>query len=1247
MTNYKLNRFGFYNYFNYRDQVFDANTQAIVFNGENGSGKTATMLSLFPTIFLGSMRVVDSKRSLDYYIKAGEAGFAWVEFKAGDLLQTLLLAYSKSAEGSNTNHYYYVLKQGVKGDEVPYSTSWQEFRGSVKPLVEQRYDTQADYQSAINRLFFGFQSPSELQEYFEHLAAFEKPPLKQTGSTAELDSALKTALPNLNHYADRATVENFIDNALAMVEEEKKKAELDQLNSALAKTEEWENLTNKPILAQIQTFYAKAKTELNRRQREFAGLQSRLEETRESIARLSKQQAEFKQDLKAEEGERDALQTVIDAKNLDQLARQIKQSKDEAGSRKRDLAAAKQDYQNVQKRLADNQAELENERTELAGIAKSLEAIKAELTHYPAQADLARAYPNPDQLLKEQLRLLKQLADLAKQNENLLSRLNLVNQQINSFDEADLTDRIMAALNALDQDTAKWLREREISFDQTPDFDLDAYEDRRQLLESARAQYQEAIVESRHGIAEERAQLSQLRTDLAKLKQQPKPETTADFKAGQQLFELVDFKEGVPADLQLQLESDLKYSNLLYALFDGSGIKTGLEAAGVADGKAAPGQASLADYLVSQDDRVNAFLKTIAVKDGHVSYASVNVHSEKGTAITHIGESNRQKERERQIALLTEQLSQAEARLQALQDQLASYQELFDQADPASFPKSDRVTEAQIAYQNALADQGKLHKQQEQLQLQLADFKRQSDQVRSSLCPDLPSELNAFYDYASQWKDFKGKQSELARQEKALARQNERVARLEKRLEQAKSELADKKAQVQNKQDRLTEMQTRIQTLEQQLAEIQNDPETQKQLARKEELDRLIEEVKNKISRSGYDLEHENQQLADCQTQLPIKQTAYEELDHEYAAVTGLMEKLGLTDKVRDASPSDWNNEQIKASNQSKANLAMIAVNGINGKTEYRVDNSKRLEFAELELNDDLLVQVQNLMHDLAVVHYYFGDKELKLDKLYEDIRQQLESFRASADDEVQRLARYLNNSTILQKIRQATAEATSLTKQISRSLKEKEQTNHISFYTSFSEIPDYRKDYLAAFGNTSIDSPESQNAVTLLMDRFWTYIKDNNDEMTRDELVDHFYEEFDYKKWYRFNISFRRHAGDAPEKMTDRKLNAFSEGQRSRAILEPLLIVLELDEKKMTNPLAPKIILMDESFSGIDDEQQELLLKNIYDIADNFIATGYNARLAVPENSKDTSYFTLIDHTVDGKNHFISVEQSIVRKNR
>lgn len=1250
MTNYKLNRFGFYNYFNYRNQTFDANTQSIVFNGENGSGKTATMLSLFPTIFLGSMRVVDNKRSLDYYIKAGEAGFAWTEFKAGELIQTLLLAYSKSADGSNTNHYYYVLKQGIKGDALPYSTSWPEFRGAIKPYVERRYETQADYQNAINQLFFGFQSQSEMQEYFEHLAAFEKPPLKQTGSTAELDSALKTALPKLSHYADRATVENFIDNALAMVEEEKKKAALDKLNAALAKTEEWETLTNKPTLAQIQNFYGKAKTELGKKQESFEKLKNRLAETEEAIVQLKSDQVSIGQDLKAKEGERQALQAVIDAKNLDQLAREINQIKDEKINREKDLDAAQKDHKNAEERLVAYTEDLRKEKTALVTIENRLATIKSELAQYQVQADFEKKHPDAKSLLTEQKRLLEELDKLAKQNQKLITKLDIVNQAIDAFDEAIYTDNIASALAELDQETSAWLKEREISFDQVVEFDLEVYEDRRHLLENARGQYQEAIAETKNNIRIEKAQLKQLSSDLAKLEKQPKPETTAEFQDGKQLYELVDFKEGVPNDLQLQLESDLKYSNLLYALFDGHEIKTGLEAdnctANTAnlDSKNLP---SLADYLVSQDKRVNAFLQAIAVKNGHISYANVKVHSEKGTAITHIGESNRQQERERQIAQLTEEIKQVKQHLEELADKLASYQELFDQADPATFPKSDKVTEAQIAYQRELAEQDKRLKKQEKLEAQLADFHRQKEQLTSDLCPDLPADSKEFADYRLSWDKYQDKQSQRLMQENDLLKQKERLTSAESRIKQAQAELSEKAMQVQDKQDRLTEIKARIETLEKQLDEIQNDPETKKQLARKEELDQLLKGLDKQLTEIGFKLDQENNHHTDYQERLPEKQAAYEDLDHEYAAVTDLLERLHLTEKVKDASPNDWNNEQVKASNQNKANLAMIAVNSINGETDYRVDNSKRLEFEDIELSNYLLVQVQNLVHEIAVVHYYYGDQELELSKLYDDIRQQLESFQASADDEVQRLARYLNNSTILQKIRQATAEATTLTKQISKSLKEKEQTSHISFYTSFSEIPDYRKDYLAAFGNTSIDSLESQNAVTLLMDRFWTYIKDNNDEMTRDELVDHFYEEFNYKKWYRFNISFRRHAGDALEKMTDRKLNAFSEGQRSRAILEPLLIVLELDEKKMSNPLAPKIILMDESFSGIDDEQQELLLKNIYDIADNFIATGYNARLAVPENSKDTTYFTLIDHTVDGKNHFISVEQSIVRKNR
>ncbi|GHN50562.1 hypothetical protein ME801_02310 [Lactobacillus delbrueckii] len=42
------------------------------------------------------------------------------------------------------------------------------------------------------------------------------------------------------------------------------------------------------------------------------------------------------------------------------------------------------------------------------------------------------------------------------------------------------------------------------------------------------------------------------------------------------------------------------------------------------------------------------------------------------------------------------------------------------------------------------------------------------------------------------------------------------------------------------------------------------------------------------------------------------RKAAYEDLNHEYEAVTDLLEKMNLTEKVKDASPNDWNSEQVK-----------------------------------------------------------------------------------------------------------------------------------------------------------------------------------------------------------------------------------------------------------------------------------------------------------------------------------------------
>ena len=109
-------------------------------------------------------------------------------------------------------------------------------------------------------------------------------------------------------------------------------------------------------------------------------------------------------------------------------------------------------------------------------------------------------------LLKKQKLLLEKLDKLAKQNQELATELGIVNKAINAFDETVYTDNIASALAELDQETSAWLKEREISFDQVAEFDLDVYEDRRHLLENDRGQYQEAIAETKNDIRIEKAQ---------------------------------------------------------------------------------------------------------------------------------------------------------------------------------------------------------------------------------------------------------------------------------------------------------------------------------------------------------------------------------------------------------------------------------------------------------------------------------------------------------------------------------------------------------------------------------------------------------------------------------------------------------------------------------------------------------------------------------------------------------------------
>lgn len=116
--------------------------------------------------------------------------------------------------------------------------------------------------------------------------------------------------------------------------------------------------------------------------------------------------------------------------------------------------------------MFNEQQLLESQKNELAKLEEKLPA-------YTDQVEFAQKYSDADQLIAKQGQLLTKLTQLKKQNQKLLSQLEMLNQEINSFNEDAFLDRIHDALSQLNQETATWLSEREISFDQTDAFDLE------------------------------------------------------------------------------------------------------------------------------------------------------------------------------------------------------------------------------------------------------------------------------------------------------------------------------------------------------------------------------------------------------------------------------------------------------------------------------------------------------------------------------------------------------------------------------------------------------------------------------------------------------------------------------------------------------------------------------------------------------------------------------------------------------
>ena len=96
-----------------------------------------------------------------------------------------------------------------------------------------------------------------------------------------------------------------------------------------------------------------------------------------------------------------------------------------------------------------------------------------------------------------------------------------------------------------------------------------------------------------------------------------------------------------------------------------------------------------------------------------------------------------------------------------------------------------------------------------------------------------------------------------------------------------------------------------------------------------------------------------------------------------------------------------------------------------------------------------------------------------------------------------------------------------------------------------------------------------------------------------------------DYRLWFRFTLYFSNHEKPRRE-LTDSRFNVLSGGEKAMAMYIPLLAAV-CSRYSDADPIAPRIVSLDEAFAGVDDENLRDMFELLTQMDLDFIMTSQN----------------------------------------
>lgn len=551
---------GVVDYHTFPREHFEINGNVLVFEAENGTGKTAIMTALFPTIFTMDFLTAlnqggqQNRKPKDFLKETGT--YIYGMFNSNKEQYTLVIHGQRRGDSVDIKATKIDTHNVTFTDELDQPLPWNTFKNKHKEFMNTKiFHTQKEYQTWVAKEIFGI-APNRFKAYIRLLCQLSNPKIMTSENTniEQIKEQLKNGLATISDNDDLLDIlTNYATQLQKATIEKQKLIELkSQFNSALDRRNTVAK-KNTDTISKIQTKFA----EMNKH---VLKLEQQYDSENTALNKLYTTHEQIQEELKLTKQESKDVEAEIQ-----EIERKLRQYSHKSEQELTDEITSVQTKLNqIVSNYAEKQVQLTNASAKLTEMERLVNALHIGLTEYAyipqpdvpwsvieAQLNEQRANNKEREKLEYQLQLNKEEVSVLNKTEASLQEsiseesLLLINQYENLFKTLNISQPV--ELNTINDLIGSLKYNQEITKHQLET-------DLKNLQQEMRT-YQDT---------------------LHTLQQSTEPNVSYVASNAEPLFKVIDFKDSVDESTRSKIESSLREAGFLELIVSADSVDKGV-----------------------------------------------------------------------------------------------------------------------------------------------------------------------------------------------------------------------------------------------------------------------------------------------------------------------------------------------------------------------------------------------------------------------------------------------------------------------------------------------------------------------------------------------------------------------------------------------------------------------------------------------------------------------------------------------